>query len=209
MSFRACPVFFITITLFAVTLKVSTLYADPCTGIYSAYQSQAQTESNASNKPITLNGPSHCTSGLSKISQINGPASADQTHFTQALLINGPFHADSIILDKTISINGPADLINTNTKALTIKGPLHASNSKLGTISLWAESAHFDQTSIQSLNITNDSAWGSIAKIYLNNHSTVTGDIVFTNNPPGIVYIDSSSKITGKITRGTLVNLPN
>lgn len=187
------------------------VFADACSPFYSSAEFSNQ-------QNITMNGPTHCTSGNSSVSVINGPVSAANTHFTNPVVINGPIHTDHVIFDQAVVINGPADLINSHfSKSLNIRGPIHASASDfLGDVSIWSDTAKFDHCTLATFSMHDASAVNLNANpmtVDFYNQSLVTGDVSFLTaslqNPApdtlGVAYLDQSSKIQGKINSGKMI----
>ncbi len=148
----------------------------------------------------TTHGPSEF--GKTTISELTsyGPAKLDGTIIQGKLDVMGPLSMRDAQAN-TLDVKGMAEIYNSEIKGKTtiygllqaektsFKGDLFSATSKLvltdsmvnGNVSIEAD----DKTSIVRLN-----------------HSTIQGDLIFTENA-GRVILSDDSKVTGKITNGS------
>jgi hypothetical protein len=130
---------------------------------------------------------------------ITGTATLTDTTITGLLTISGDLSAQRALL-VGLNVVGNVSLDSTTVSgSSTIIGKLDASSSKLTDVELDGTSATFTTSTVQ--NILVKSSRNQAAHIILNN-SVVNGNITFANGN-GIVQ-NNNSKITGKVTGGTI-----
>lgn|SRR3990167_1075120 len=97
---------------------------------------------------------------------------------------------------------GPTWCTGKSIKDIIVRGPLSTTHSiltGLTNISGPIDSRSTTFHSIKEKNLTSES-------ISLKNISIVNGDIVFVG-PPGTVYLDHSSSISGKVVNGKIISI--
>jgi hypothetical protein len=135
------------------------------------------------------NGPTECDGGTLKNATVNGPLKVRGTTFTNELTVNGPAILDSASLN-----------------SMKINGPLLVKNSTIhGDLSIATDVLKLQKTSVDNI-VVRDGESSEVSKVFITEHSTVKGNITFTNKA-GEVFLEPNSKIKGKVKNGTLAHL--
>lgn len=150
-----------------------------------------------------------------------------QSHFTTAMVVNGNVQTKSSNINNTLTVNGSLTAHqSTFNGPLTVNGSLKAQASKfvnttingslnckkcvfLKDLTVSSNQIQLSHSSLKNLTINGQSGGlfssKKTPKLYLNNSSIVAGNITFKNSS-GVVYLNSGSKITGKIINGKSVS---
>jgi hypothetical protein len=149
----------------------------------------------------SFNGPTACAGGSSSHVSVNGPLRAQNTKI-DSVAVNGPFE----IKDSSIgasSVAGSIDAKNARLGKVTVSGSIKAENSDIEDITLTG-SAHLSHVNIDNIIASGNSNCENGSRIYLNDHSVVSGNISFTNGHAGKVFVSNDSKILGKVYGGSV-----
>lgn len=131
--------------------------------------------------------------------KVKGTAKFNNTTIKENLDVMGSLNATSANLN-SLTIKGQVTLDKSKVSGVVnIQGMLEASDTTFGDkILLETQSATFKHSTMKGIKITSTKP----ATVYLNDQSTVDGDIEFTHGD-GIVK-NNGSKITGKVIGGKL-----
>lgn len=197
---------FRTISLLLLTSLTVSAQADTCLLVYGGYHSGNR-----------YAGPTHCAPGTVGGITVNGPLQTTNTMFTgpvivrgplnssdgkfQALTVDGPYHAKAANILGAAEIRGPAHLSKTHTKSLNVKGPLIANKTWMGAVTIYANYSALTDCRADGITMINHSYSPKTTKLYIQGKSTIKGNVAFEGKP-GVVYLNTDSKITGKVING-------
>ena len=104
----------------------------------------------------------------------------------------------------THTYDGPTFCQFINMNNILVRGPLNASQSVISGTSDISGPINSIKSEFNKI-ISEDN--GSSEKITLKQSSVVDHDIVFEGKKPGLVEIDGSSKVNGKVVNGKIVHI--
>jgi hypothetical protein len=157
---------------------------------------------------ISMNAIAKCTEAIANITM--GKISLPCLKVKGSVILNGTTIQDHLILIgeltataahfNRLNIKGDVILNHSTVSGKTdIEGKLKATDTVFSdNIYLKTNEAIFDHSTIQNLEVSSNKT----VYVFLNNHSTVNGNIIFKNKN-GIVKNNHSS-ITGKVIGGTV-----
>lgn len=155
----------------------------------------------ASPEGATFNGPAACAGGASAHVSVNGPLKVSNTRI-ESISINGPLE----IRDSSIgsgSVAGSIEAKNAHLGEFTVSGGANIKNSSIEAITL-SGSAHLTHVKVGNIIASGDNNCENGSRIYLDDHSLVSGTITFTNGREGKVFVDKGSKVLGQVIGGKI-----
>lgn len=152
----------------------------------------------------TYNGPTTCHEGTLTEVHVNGPVHMNGTTITDLLSVNGPAIVQSAKI-ADVEINGPL-LMRDSTltgKQVRINGPLMAKKSVIkGDINIATQYMKLDQTLAKNI-VVRDGRRRKSTIVDLENHSVVSGDVIFKGKP-GVVVLKTGSVVKGRVINGRI-----
>ena len=150
----------------------------------------------------TYNGPTICHEGTLSDVHVNGPVHMKGTTITDLLSVNGPAMVESAKI-ADVKINGPLMMLDSTLtgKQVKINGPLMAKKSMIkGDINIATKHIKLDQTSAKNIVVRAGHRRKSTI-VDLENHSVVSGDIIFKGKA-GVVVLKTGSVVKGQVING-------
>lgn len=157
------------------------------------------------NSDVCIYKPGNVECGYGKTDTVFGNGSVRMlgTTVEGSSSINGSLNAENAKLD-TLVIRGSAALDKTTIKYADIKGSLNATRSRFeNDVEIYSNKARFVHSTLDhNLNVRETD--GKVQEIYLEDKSSVRGDINFEGKN-GKVYIRGHSKIHGQVIGGEVI----
>lgn len=159
------------------------------------------------NAEICKKAPGSVTCGKGTVSSLsgNGMVTVNGTTVEGGTNVNGMLNADDANFS-SISVNGSAIFLQCTINHETqIKGSLKASSTKFEkSVDIFSNSIRFVNSSVRE-NLQIHHTDHKPQEVYLDNHSEVSGDIIFDDGH-GKVYLRGGSKIGGNVIGGEVFN---
>lgn len=155
----------------------------------------------ASPEGTSFNGPAACAGGSNTHVSVNGPLTVSNTKI-DSVSVNGPLEIKESSIGSG-SVAGSIDAKSARLGKFTVSGSIYMDNSSIEDLTL-SGSAHLTHVKVGSIIASGNNNCENGSRIYLDDHSVVSGNITFTNGHEGKVFVSKDSKILGKVSGGTI-----
>lgn len=142
-------------------------------------------------------GATTCNKISSAAVSVNGPLTINDSTIAN-VIVNGPTHIDNSTVSN-ITGNGPIDLNKAKVGKAVVKGVIEAKDSDFKEITINGKLALTDST-VGNI-VMKNSMFSKEKDIYLKGATKVSGNITFTQTG-GVVYVDKSASVSGKVIGG-------